>query len=358
VHRDVKPANVIVTEDGRAKIMDFGVAKLALTELTIPGQVLGTPSYMSPEQLTGEPVDGRSDLFSLGIVLYLMLTGSKPFAGDSVNEIALKIVQADPKPPSQVNPALNAEFDYVVAKAMAKRPADRYQTGQQLAADLEDLRQGVTPRTKQAATGKVERTQAQRAMARPGEAGGETLVMGSTQSLTGAHVAPTVTSRLQAIWHLPLAARIALMVGVLLVLGAGLGFVFRGGRPPVGQDVESGTPAATAAPVEQETAELHLHGVHPFHSGELTVYVDDAAVQIIPLHGGGVRKRFFFSKGVSLAGSFDRVVSVPAGDHQIKVRIVAGEFDQAGQIEAQLPPHTEKMLEVSVRRREVHLEWR
>src|SRR5579872_2981293 len=104
VHRDIKPANIIVTEDGRAKITDFGIAKHGTTEFTISGQVLGTPSYMAPEQLTGEKLDGRADLFSLGIVLYILLTGNKPFAGESLTQITFKLAYQEPAPATQVNP--------------------------------------------------------------------------------------------------------------------------------------------------------------------------------------------------------------------------------------------------------------
>ena len=106
VHRDVKPANIIVTPEGRAKITDFGIAKLVLTQFTMPGETLGTPSYMSPEQATGDPVDGRSDLFSLGIILYRMLAGEKPFTGDTPTAVTFKIAYKDPVPATQVNPSL------------------------------------------------------------------------------------------------------------------------------------------------------------------------------------------------------------------------------------------------------------
>src|SRR6202022_4373800 len=96
VHRDIKPANILVTSDGHPKIADFGIAKLNQTELTLPGQVLGSPAYMSPEQLSEGDVDGRSDLFSLGVILYAMLTGHRPFQGDSATTVCFKLVNHDP----------------------------------------------------------------------------------------------------------------------------------------------------------------------------------------------------------------------------------------------------------------------
>src|SRR5689334_2827301 len=148
VHRDIKPANVMVTAAGQPKIADFGIAKLALAETTLPGQVVGTPAYMSPEQLNGKAVDGRSDLFSLGVIAYWLLTGIKPFDGDTLTEICVQVVTKDPTPPSQVAPGISQDHDYVLGRALAKDPALRYQRGSEFAADLEDLRAGNKPRSR------------------------------------------------------------------------------------------------------------------------------------------------------------------------------------------------------------------
>src|SRR5512140_1061566 len=137
VHRDIKPANLIVLPDGRVKIADFGIARLEASELTQAGAVLGTPSYMSPEQFMGAPVDGRSDLFSCGVILYQLLTGEKPFSGESSTTIMYKVLREEPVPPSELNVALPAQLDVVVRKALAKSPADRFANGREFAQALQ-----------------------------------------------------------------------------------------------------------------------------------------------------------------------------------------------------------------------------
>lgn len=132
VHRDMKPANLIVLADGKVKIADFGIARVEKSELTQVGTVMGTPAYMSPEQFMGQPVDGRSDIFSCGVILYQLLTGEKPFTGNSTT-IMYKVLHEEPLAPSLLNVALPAAFDAVVKKAMAKNPDERYQTAQAFA---------------------------------------------------------------------------------------------------------------------------------------------------------------------------------------------------------------------------------
>jgi len=140
IHRDVKPANVIITTDGKVKITDFGIAKIASSNLTTTGQFLGTPNYMSPEQVSGAPVDGRSDLFSLGVVLYELLTTKKPFQGDNLTAISYKIVHEDFTPPADVAADVPTDFNEIVARAMAKDPWNRYQRGKDLALALYQLK--------------------------------------------------------------------------------------------------------------------------------------------------------------------------------------------------------------------------
>src|SRR6202167_2566260 len=129
IHRDVKPGNILVTESGHAKIADFGIAKLNLAHFTLPGRVLGTPAYMAPEQLNGEGVDARSDLFSLGVILYAMVTGTSPFHGNSATTVCFKVVNRAPGPASALDLDLPRALDAVISRAIAKDPNARYQRG-------------------------------------------------------------------------------------------------------------------------------------------------------------------------------------------------------------------------------------
>jgi serine/threonine-protein kinase len=147
VHRDIKPANIMIVRDGLVKITDFGIARMRTNEVkTMTGMILGSPKYMAPEQVAGKRVDHRSDIFSLGVVLYEMLTGEAPFVADSVHGILYQVLNHTPSAPSAKNPELPTLLDLIVAKALAKNLDQRYDSAKDLAQDLRQCRDMLAAR--------------------------------------------------------------------------------------------------------------------------------------------------------------------------------------------------------------------
>jgi len=325
VHRDIKPANVMVTTEGQPKIADFGIAKLAMAETTLPGHVVGTPAYMSPEQLNGKVVDGRSDLFSLGVIAYWLLTGVKPFDGETLTEICVQVVTKDPAPPSEIAAGLSIDFDYVLSRSLAKDPAMRYQSGRELAADLDDLCAGKKPRSV-----------AQSAKTQVVPQIGATAAL---QATSGTDVAMPRNPQAMAAKRAagPRKLLISLItVAVLLLAVAGL-LAFNSNR--------------------SKPATLQVMGQYPFHRGEIYIWVDGDLRYHDELRRVGGLARSSHSSGEN--ESLGVTLPVTAGRHTVRIQVDAeGQiYDHDTAIPGYFRAYSQKTLMVDFASRNLALRW-
>jgi serine/threonine protein kinase len=387
VHRDLKPANILVTGDGHVKIADFGVAKLNLANHTSAGRVLGTPAYMSPEQLGGEAVDGRSDLFSLGVVLYTVLTGYRPFQGSSVHTVAFKVVNRDPVPATILDTELPPGLDYIIMRAIAKDRRQRYQRAMEMVLDIQEMQQGREPWSKAKQPDSAGGTlQSATDSGRFQSAGPLAAAAGRHSNRGSSKLQSGVAGTLLATMRNKSLAGALLVVG-LLVLGlrvghlawrqealpwavmqtappapgiAAPGFAAPGSAAPGFADTSrvkaNSDPIAGAShPSSAEgrrsssrvpSALLEIEVDHKFVGANLSIWVDDLLTYTHSLEGTEKRHLVMFHQ---VQGHEFHAVQIPPGKHLLKVQVSsgAGLSEQAGTIEGKFASGKETMLRVN-----------
>jgi predicted Ser/Thr protein kinase len=388
VHRDIKPANVLVTEDGHAKITDFGIAQLNLAHFNVPGRVLGTPAYMAPEQLSGEGVDNRSDIFSLGVLLYAMVTGHSPFHGNSATTVCHKVINRDPVPASAFHLELPRALDAVILRAMAKDPSDRYQRGSDFAEALRNLRSAP-------ATGQLSPT-----LAALANANVKSIQFADPLRNVGQAPRTARTAQVPAKQLLVAAAVAVLLLAIAVPIRQLMKFQGRGqsaSLPPADGEPTPGRPRdavvaamdtdksseATSAPPEvpkvkakprriakaatpnpvvaaappvaaalsdvAPTSTLELAIEHEFKEATLYVWVDDQLSLTRSLYGGSYRKLVVL-KGTR--GVDSESLQVHPGTHLVKVRAQTSDqtIDLSKTISADFAPGGDRTLHVSFER--------
>ena len=369
IHRDVKPANVMLLPSGEVKVMDFGIAKVPQQDLTASGQFFGTPLYMSPEQARGDPVDGRSDLFALGAIAYRLLTGRAAFGAENVTAILSRVLTHDPPPPSALAPQVPPDADYVVARALAKSPADRYPDGDTLAEDVDDILEGRAPRHRP--QGWVPPRAQGTVVSRPSSE--DESLLPELVPLP-AEPAPARIVRGDASAN-PGLKRAALAVGAVLLVVAGMlaGASFRKrlpvppaperaapprpARTPAEDRVVSRPAPAVVAEDSHEPGRLAIDFDHHLRSGTLRVWIDDEEV-LDQGFGGKVKKKILSLR--IRKGSVDEMLKVAPGRHDVRVQVQWDGNTRSEVISGTFKPGVTRTLEVRILRviNVLTLEWR
>lgn len=390
IHRDIKPANILITPDGRAKIADFGIAKLNLAHFTIPGRVLGTPAYMAPEQLSGEAVDGRADLFSLGVILYAMVTGHSPFQGNSATTVCFKVANREPIAASALDMTLPPQLDAVISRAMAKDPNERYQRGVDFADDVRILEQSykTTPTT-------TTRLRTSTTLTRSTLTG----QISATHLAADISAAGTMRSILTNARARDVMLGVLVLVLIAVVTGQAKWFVNTpkidlGGSGPapntlttanveptkvaaqelsappkvvqtvapvptvVKKTASKTTFHAPAKPIVVPLSTLELAVQHQFKDATLYVWVDDKLELTLPLHGAAQKKLVVFN---GIRGVTSETIKVPAGKRQLRFRALSTDqtVDLSKTLAAEFVGGDTKSLSISFEKRNsaMRLNW-
>ena len=348
IHGDIKPANILISEDGRAKIADFGVARLSQSVATHAGKIFGSPAYMAPEQLSGGEPDARSDLFSLGVMFYSMLTGFRPFQGNSAQTVCFKVMNVEPVPVSSLQADLPPELDRIVQRAMAKDPRDRYQDGAEFAADIrafvsnddsfaEATRFFTRVLEQERSVSKEPPRRSILTKRFVVEAAAAVVLIASV--LTGMEL---VQNYRESATHVP---------GLPLLPHAPEVHKAVPWKPPIlrASKPKSSTPPAIAA--QPEIAKMRVEILHHFPSGKASLWLDQQLVMEEELHNTD-RHPLFRAIEMNQISK----LQISPGKHELQVRVVSpGIYDDTQSLSADLSVGREHTLYVNCDKRKLQI---
>jgi predicted Ser/Thr protein kinase len=345
IHGDIKPANILIAQDGRAKIADFGVARLNQSVATHAGKIFGSPAYMAPELLSGGEPDARSDLFSLGVMLYSMLTGFRPFQGNSAQTVCFKVMNVEPVPVSSLQADLPPELDRIVQRAIAKDARDRYQSGAEFATDLRafvsnddsfaEATRFFTRVLEHDRTAAAQEPPRRAVLTRRFVVEAAVAVILIASIFTGMEFfqkyrdAATLLPAMPAPRHAPQVQKTIPW------------------KPPVLRVKRRSTPP-TAVPVQ--TAKVRVEILHHFPSGRASVWLDRQLILDEDLRGNTDRHPLF--RAVEM-NQISRLQIAP-GKHELQVRVVSpGVYDDTESLSAELTAGREHILYVNCDKRKM-----
>jgi serine/threonine-protein kinase len=381
VHRDVKPANVMLLPTGEPKILDFGIARTSSAALTGASDTWGTPSYMSPEQVTGGLVDARSDLFSLGTLCFELLTGRPAWDGENVPQIVARIAFQEPPCASRLEPALPVEVDVVLARALARDPARRYPDGRAFADDISDLLADRPLRERPGlgnpplAGDDTARHAAVSAIAAPAPGRGRGLRRAVLAAAAALLAVSAVQPSLRSVAALPVgdgpapAAPVASVRPDLTFPAPPPTIVWASAPAPAPPRAAAPRAALAAAiattpsPVAGPSVSLPAIAPsrvaiaieHGLEQGVLRVFVDDVRTLETALAGRQTKRLLVFNKH---SGAAAEVIDVPPGDHILRFEVEGGGIMRRGLVRSRFESETTRLLRVKVEGRTLDLDWR